>query len=354
MRGVGGSLILMIWCRMRPTQPEPGETIALTSRTVEGALRRVRQQRGLDVDDSRDGHESCSSARRDAAAARSSRGSSAACRAPSRSVSSAGCGRTASCATARADAVAVPRVSVLDRGRKARVRRLGPGRRRPGQRPSAPGDPQSPDPRAAHPADGRRSQTTSTSTSPCSHPSTPASPPRAAGAVIIDNSKQPEIALLARRTPGVDLSVLHLVRRSHGVAYSWTKHVKRSPTRPAARCCASPRAGPQPPGCSTTLCSRLIGRTGTPRLQMRYEDFVAGAARAHPRGRGLPRPRHPRRADAVRRTDRGAARDRSQRVGQPHAAADRRHPDAARRGMARRACRPEPDGRSRPSPGRGC
>jgi Sulfotransferase family len=92
-------------------------------------------------------------------------------------------------------------------------------------------------------------------------------------AVIIDNSKQPEVALLARRTPGVDLSVLHLVRRSHGVAYSWTKHVtradkagremlRRSPSRTAAAWLVD------------NALFEMIGRTGTSRLQLRYEDFV--------------------------------------------------------------------------------
>lgn len=92
-------------------------------------------------------------------------------------------------------------------------------------------------------------------------------------AVIVDNSKQPEVALLARRTPGVDLSVLHLVRRSHGVAYSWTKHVarsdkagremlRRSPSRTAAAWLAD------------NALFETIGRTGTPRLPLRYEDFV--------------------------------------------------------------------------------
>ena len=94
------------------------------------------------------------------------------------------------------------------------------------------------------------------------------------GAVIVDNSKQPEIALLARRTPGVDLSVLHLVRRSHGVAYSWTKHVKRSDK--AGR--EMLRKPPSRTAAAWLLDNALfetIGRTGTPRLQMRYEDFVA-------------------------------------------------------------------------------
>ncbi|MFC6287698.1 sulfotransferase [Nocardioides sp. GCM10027113] len=91
--------------------------------------------------------------------------------------------------------------------------------------------------------------------------------------VIIDNSKQPEVALLARRTPGVDLRVLHLVRRSHGVAYSWTKHVLRSDAgremlrKPPSRTAAA--------WLLDNAVFEAIGRTGTPRHQLRYEDFVA-------------------------------------------------------------------------------
>jgi len=93
------------------------------------------------------------------------------------------------------------------------------------------------------------------------------------GAVVVDNSKQAAVALLTRRTPGVELSVVHLVRRSHGVAYSWTKHVaradkegremrRRSPFRSAARWQID------------NILYEALGRTGSPRLLVRYEDFV--------------------------------------------------------------------------------
>jgi hypothetical protein len=91
--------------------------------------------------------------------------------------------------------------------------------------------------------------------------------------VVVDNSKQAAVALLTRRTPGVQLSVIHLVRRSHGVAYSWTKHVarsdkggaemrRRSPWRTAARWQLD------------NLLYETLGRTGSPRILLRYEDFV--------------------------------------------------------------------------------
>ncbi len=45
--------------------------------------------------------------------------------------------------------------------------------------------------------------------------------------VVIDSSKDASHAFLLRRVPGVDLRLAHLVRRSHGVAYSWTKKVRK-------------------------------------------------------------------------------------------------------------------------------
>jgi hypothetical protein len=45
--------------------------------------------------------------------------------------------------------------------------------------------------------------------------------------VVIDASKHGSTAFLLRRVPGIDLRVVHLVRDSRGVAYSWTKEVRK-------------------------------------------------------------------------------------------------------------------------------
>lgn len=45
--------------------------------------------------------------------------------------------------------------------------------------------------------------------------------------VIVDSSKSVSYALLVRNLPGVDLRLVHLVRRSHGVAYSWSRRVRK-------------------------------------------------------------------------------------------------------------------------------
>lgn len=92
--------------------------------------------------------------------------------------------------------------------------------------------------------------------------------------VVVDNSKQTGAALVARRAPGVQLHVVHLVRRSHGVAYSWTKHVPRSDKE-------GTEMRRRPPGRTAVKWTtdnalfETLGRSGTPRTLLRYEDFVA-------------------------------------------------------------------------------
>lgn len=45
--------------------------------------------------------------------------------------------------------------------------------------------------------------------------------------VIIDSSKEPSYAFVLRALPGVELSVLHLIRDSRAVAFSWLKKKRR-------------------------------------------------------------------------------------------------------------------------------
>ncbi len=47
------------------------------------------------------------------------------------------------------------------------------------------------------------------------------------GRVIVDSTKDPPFAFLLRRVPNLDLRVIHLVRDARGVAYSWTKKVRK-------------------------------------------------------------------------------------------------------------------------------
>lgn len=92
--------------------------------------------------------------------------------------------------------------------------------------------------------------------------------------VVLDSSKNPAAAMLLRRSEEVDLKIIHLIRSSYGVSYSWTKHVTRvdrgeapmhriSPMMTAVRWNAFNAA------------VELIAKTGTPSVRLCYEDFIA-------------------------------------------------------------------------------
>lgn len=92
--------------------------------------------------------------------------------------------------------------------------------------------------------------------------------------VVIDSSKEIPTALALSHLDDLDLRVLHIVRDSRGVAYSWSKVVER------------PEAGGEPmpqfsPVKSTALWLSgnltVVGLThrGVPLTRLRYEDLVA-------------------------------------------------------------------------------
>ena len=99
-------------------------------------------------------------------------------------------------------------------------------------------------------------------------------------AVTVDASKHASLAFCLRTSPDIDLRVVHLVRDSRAVAYSWTRRLKRPEAEGAAA--ASPRYFPAvSPARSAirwnivNLGLDLLARTGTPTRLVRYEDFIA-------------------------------------------------------------------------------
>ena len=99
--------------------------------------------------------------------------------------------------------------------------------------------------------------------------------------VIVDSSKHVSTALVLRRTAGVDLHVVHLVRDSRGVAHSWTKEVERPETRDGRD------HAPLPPGLGRRLVGLVQRRLRRDRAgsacrppSLRYEDLLADP-RAH-------------------------------------------------------------------------
>ena len=166
--------------------------------------------------------------------------------------------------------------------------------------------------------------------------------------VVIDASKHASTAFLLRRVPGIDLRVVHLVRDSRGVAYSWTKEVKKpevtGATTPSCRCTARPSSGRQ--WVAYNLLFDALGVIDKT-MVLRYEALMAnpreGLERilAHGRepvtpesfaflGRGLRRPRL-----------------RPHRGREPHALPPGPPRPAPRPGVDHEAPRPGPQGRHR-------
>jgi hypothetical protein len=99
--------------------------------------------------------------------------------------------------------------------------------------------------------------------------------------VVVDSSKHVSTALVLRRVAGIRLHVVHLVRDSRGVAYSWTKEVARPEVRSGDA--AMPRYRPSSAAAWWdwfNLSFGLLRRAGVPTTHLRYEDLLAD-----PRGR---------------------------------------------------------------------
>jgi hypothetical protein len=100
---------------------------------------------------------------------------------------------------------------------------------------------------------------------------------RVSGAeVVVDSSKEPSYAYLLRHVQGVRLRVVHLVRRSHGVAFSASKKVER-PEAVGAKVYMPTRS---PTGTALewlvdNTVLDLLPAVGTPALRLRYESLVS-------------------------------------------------------------------------------
>lgn len=93
--------------------------------------------------------------------------------------------------------------------------------------------------------------------------------------VVVDSSKNASLAFCLHSASQLDLRVVHVVRDSRAVAYSWTKHVRQ----PAA---ASGRYMMRySPAASAVLWNtqnaamRLLAHIDVPTLRVRYEDLAA-------------------------------------------------------------------------------
>ena len=133
---------------------------------------------------------------------------------------------------------------------------------------------------------------------------------------VVDSSKHSALAYCLRHAPDIDLRVIHMVRDSRGVAYSWTKKVMR----PEAE--TDEQMTQYSPSRSALLWNAhnasfgMLGRLGVKVLRVRYEELLADPTttlRGIARFADLPEPT----LSFLRQTDDGYVAD----LGPAHSAA---------------------------------
>lgn len=98
--------------------------------------------------------------------------------------------------------------------------------------------------------------------------------------IVVDSSKEIPTALAISHDPAVDLRVLHIVRDSRGVAYSWSKTVTRPESATAEEMQRYSPAASTAFWLSGNLTVRALEHRGVPVARMRYEDLVAAPQQA--------------------------------------------------------------------------
>lgn len=96
--------------------------------------------------------------------------------------------------------------------------------------------------------------------------------------VVVDSSKHPSLAFCLRWNSDLDLRVVHVVRDSRAVAYSWTQLVLRPESA------ADPYMQTYSPATAAGLWNaqngalQVLAAEGVPTLRIRYEDLVTEPA----------------------------------------------------------------------------
>lgn len=98
------------------------------------------------------------------------------------------------------------------------------------------------------------------------------------GPVVIDSSKHASLAFCLRSCPGIDLRVVHMVRDSRAVAYSWSKIVDRPEADAGSQMATYTPASAAMRWNLQNSALQLLAQLGTPTLRVRYEDFTAAPA----------------------------------------------------------------------------
>jgi Sulfotransferase domain len=93
---------------------------------------------------------------------------------------------------------------------------------------------------------------------------------------VVDSSKHASLAFCLRGSAEIDLRVIHMVRDSRAVAYSWTRKVARPEAAAGDGSYMTTYAPSRAAGHwnAQNGALALLARRGTPVLRLRYEDLV--------------------------------------------------------------------------------
>ena len=96
--------------------------------------------------------------------------------------------------------------------------------------------------------------------------------------VVIDSSKHASLAYCLRSCPDLDLRVVHVIRDSRAVAYSWSRIVPRPETTTETHIATYSAASAAIRWNLQNSALQLLSHLGPPTLQVRYEDLVRDPA----------------------------------------------------------------------------
>ena len=97
--------------------------------------------------------------------------------------------------------------------------------------------------------------------------------------IVVDSSKNPCLALLLGLMPGVKARIVHIVRDSRGVAFSWTRHVLRSSAATGSYMPTFPPWYSSIVWTVKNLLYELMKARGISHLFLRYESLVPSTRR---------------------------------------------------------------------------
>jgi hypothetical protein len=93
--------------------------------------------------------------------------------------------------------------------------------------------------------------------------------------LVVDSSKHPSLAHCLRWRTDIDLRVLHLIRDSRAVAYSWSRKVRRPDTEGESYMATGTPAHMAKEWNVHNAAFHLLASLGCPTMRLKYEDFIS-------------------------------------------------------------------------------